>query len=79
MSLFYVLASGCLEQMPETIENGWKSAESYIMHNDLKYYTLTRYSCHENAVIANTSSHVIDIQCQNNEWDYKSLPICEPQ
>ncbi|CAF3978899.1 unnamed protein product [Rotaria sp. Silwood2] len=71
------IPSGCLESMPETIENGWKSAESYFIHHEIKYYLLTRYSCHENAVIVNSSSHVIDIQCRNNEWQHDSLPICQ--
>ncbi|CAM4935155.1 unnamed protein product [Rotaria socialis] len=71
--------SGCLEPMPDTIEQGWKSAESYIIHGDVKYYQLTRYSCHENTMIANTTSHVIDIQCQHSEWEYESLPMCQRQ
>ncbi|CAF0876222.1 unnamed protein product [Rotaria sordida] len=71
------IPSGCLESMPETIENGWKSAESYFIHNEIKYYLLTRYSCHENAIIVNSSFHIIDIQCRNNEWQYNSLPVCQ--
>jgi len=75
MSIVY-LANGCLEAMPDTIENGWKSAESYLIHNDIKYYTLTRYSCHANAVLVNSSSF-IDINCENNQWQYQSLPVCQ--
>ncbi len=80
-SLFFLsivyLANGCLEAMPDTIENGWKSAESYVIHNDIKYYTLTRYSCHANAVLVDSSSRVINIECRNNQWEYQSLPVCQ--
>jgi hypothetical protein len=71
------LAMGCLESMPDTIAHGRKSAESYVTYNDVKYYVLTRYSCQRNAVIVGSSSSVIDIQCQNNGWQYESLPTCE--
>lgn len=56
------LASGCLETMPDTIENGWKSAESFVMYNNMKYYTLARYSCNTNAVLVDSSLSVIDIE-----------------
>jgi hypothetical protein len=65
--------------MPDTIENGWKSAESYIIHSDTKSYLLTRYSCYTNAVMIDSSSRVIDIECRNNQWQYKSLPACQLQ
>jgi len=76
LSIVY-LANGCLEPMPDTIENGWKSAESYLIHNDIKYYTLTRYSCHANAVLVDSSSRFINIECRNNQWEYQSLPVCQ--
>ena len=63
--------------MIDTIENGWKSAESYVINHDVKYYLLTRYSCHANAFMDNSSTRVIDIVCQNNQWQYKSLPVCQ--
>jgi len=73
----FCLANGCLEPLPDTIENGWKSGETYVIQNDMKYYLLTRYSCHENAVINGTSLKVIDIQCRNSQWQYESLPVCQ--
>jgi hypothetical protein len=77
--LLIYLANGCLEPMPDTIENGWKSAESYIIHSDTKYYLLTRYSCHTNAVMVDSSSPVIDIECRKSQWQYQSLPVCQLQ
>ena len=67
-------ATGCLQAMPETIAHGWKSAESYIVHNGVKHYVFTRYACHRNAVMVGSSSTIVDIQCQSNGWQYKSLP-----
>jgi hypothetical protein len=75
-SLVY-LANGCLEPLPDAIENGWKSTESYVIHNDVQYYLLTRYSCHANAIMLDSSSQVMDIECRNNQWEYKSLPVCQ--
>lgn len=77
--LLVYLAKGCLEPMPDTIENGWKSAESYIIQGDTKYYLLSRYSCHPNAIMINSSSRVIDIECRNGQWQYESLPECQLQ
>ena len=71
------LATGCLEPLPDTIENGWKSAESYIIQSDIKYYLLTRYSCHANALMVDTSARVIDIECRSGQWQYKTLPVCK--
>ncbi len=75
--LLIYLAQGCLEPMPDTIENGWKSGESYVIQNDIKYYLLTRYSCHANAIMSDSSLRVIDIECRNNKWQYESLPACQ--
>ncbi|CAF0734799.1 unnamed protein product [Adineta steineri] len=71
------IPNGCTEPMSDTIENGWKSAESFIIYNDIKYYKLTRYSCREKAILVDSSSRVIDIECRNNKWEYKSLPACQ--
>ncbi|UJR36529.1 hypothetical protein I4U23_029250 [Adineta vaga] len=71
------IPTGCLEPMPDNIENGWKSAESYVIYNDVKYYLLARYSCHKNAMPVDPSSSIIDIECRNSEWKYKTLPACQ--
>lgn len=71
------LANGCLEPLPDTIENGWKSMESYIIQSDAKYYLLTRYSCHGNALLVDSSARVIDIHCQNSQWQFQTLPACQ--
>lgn len=76
---FVYLASGCLEPLPDTIENGWKSGESYTIEGDTKYYQLTRYSCNTNAIMIDSSSRVIDIECRNGQWEYESLPQCHLQ
>ncbi|CAF0941224.1 unnamed protein product [Adineta ricciae] len=71
------IPSGCLEPMPDMIENGWKSAESFVVHNNVKYYTLARYSCNKNAVLVDSSLSIIDIGCQNREWKNTTLPACQ--
>jgi hypothetical protein len=76
---YIYLATGCLEPLSDTIENGWKSAESYIIQSNIKYYLLTRYSCHANALIVDSSSRVIDIECRNGQWQYQALPVCQLQ
>ena len=73
----FCLASGCLEPMPDTIENGWKSAESFVMYNNMKYYTLARYSCNKNAVLVDSSLSIIEIECRNREWRNATLPNCQ--
>ena len=73
----FVSANGCLDSLPDTIEHGWKSAESYVVHNQIKYHLLARYACHENAIMIDSSSPVVDIECRNNQWQYKSLPECK--
>ena len=75
----FCLASGCTDPLPEEIENGWKSAESYVMHGDTKYYLLTRYSCHGNAIMADSSARVVDIQCRKGQWERETLPECKLQ
>lgn len=78
MSLkFIYLASGCLQSLPDTIENGWKSAESYVIYDEVKYYLLARYSCRENAAMVDSSSNIKDISCRNNQWQHESLPVCQ--
>ena len=72
-----LLANGCLEPLPDTIENGWKSMESYIIQSDTKYYLLTRYSCHGNALLVDSSARVIDIHCRNSQWQFQTLPACQ--
>jgi hypothetical protein len=71
------LANGCLESLPDRIEHGWKSAESHVIYDDMKYYLLTRYSCHADAMLVNSSSSIIDIECRNNQWQLQVLPICQ--
>lgn len=73
----FLLAEGCLQPLPDQIDHGWKSAESYVIYQDIKYYVLTRYSCHKDAKLVDSSSTVIDIQCQKNEWEQKVLPKCQ--
>ena len=77
IDLFIDLADGCLEPLPDQIDYGWKSAESYFVYQETKYYLLTRYSCHKEAKFVNSSSTMIEIECRKDQWQNKTIAKCQ--